>query len=361
MKAASIEKRDAVSSARRNFLKFSASAATEGGLLLGFGLPARGEIRDSLTTNAPFAPNAFLRIDRSGKVTFVMPMIEMGQGTYTSLPMLIAEELEVDIDKVAIEHSPPDDKIYANPLVGLQLTGGSTAVRGSYDPLRRAGATARVMLVTAAARRWNVDPSACHAEKGVVVHRPTGRRLGYGSLVDDAAKVPVPEKVALKTPADFKLIGTPHKRLDTAGKVDGSAKFGIDSRLPGMKFAVLAISPTFGGKLVSVDEAKAKAVSGVSQVVRLDDMVAVVAIHTWAAKQGLAAATPQWDAGPNAKLSTADIAAQLASASQKSGAVARHDGDAAAAIAKAARKVDATYEQPLLAHATMEPMNCTVH
>ena len=221
-------------------------------------------MRDSLTTDAPFAPNAFLRIDRAGKVTFVMPVIEMGQGTYTSMPMLIAEELEVDVDKVAIEHSPPDDKLYANPLIGMQMTGGSTAIRGTYVPLRRAGATARVMLVTAAAQRWNVDPSTCRAENGVVVHAPTGRKLGYGELVDAAAKLPVPEKVALKEPADFKLIGTPHRRLDTAGKVDGSAKFGIDSRLPGMKFAVVAISPTFGGKLVSVDEAKAKAVPGVT-------------------------------------------------------------------------------------------------
>ena len=195
----------------------------------------------------------------------------------------------------------------------------------------------------------------------MVVHAPTGRKLGYGALVDAAAKLPVPEKVALKEPADFKLVGTPHRRLDSAGKVNGTAKFGIDTRLPGMKFAVLAASPTFGGKLVSVDEAKAKAVRGVSQVVRLDDAVAIVATHTWAAKQGLAAASPQWDAGPNAKLSTADIVAQLARASEKPGAVARHDGDAAAAIAGAARKIDAVYEQPFLAHATMEPMNCTVH
>lgn len=344
---------------RRHFL--TATGAIGGGLLLGFGLPARGEIRDTLTTDAPFAPNAFLRIDRAGKVTFVMPMIEMGQGTYTSLPMLIAEELEVDVDKVAIEHSPPDDKVYANPLIGAQLTGGSTAIRGTYVPLRRAGATARVMLVTAAAQRWNVDPSTCRARNGVVVHAPSGRKLGYGALVDAAAKLPVPEKVALKEPADFKLIGTPHRRLDATGKVDGSAKFGIDTRLPGMKFAVVAASPTFGGKLVSVDEAKAKAVPGVSQVVRLDDAVAIVANHTWAAKQGLAAAAPQWEAGPNAKLSTADIVAQLARASEKPGAVARHDGDPAAAIAGAARKVDAIYEQPFLAHAAMEPMNCTVH
>jgi len=360
MKTVLNDRRSAVSSSRRAFLKFTASAAIGGGLTLGMVLPVRGEIRDSLTTDAPFAPNAFLRIDRSGKVTFVMPVIEMGQGTYTSLPMLIAEELEVDLDNVAIEHSPPDDKIYANPLIGLQLTGGSTAVRGFYEPLRRAGATARVMLVTAAAQRWNVEPSSCYAVKGTVVHKATGRRLAYGSLVDDAAKVPVPEKVALKAPGQFKLIGTPHRRLDTAGKVNGSAKFGIDARLPGMKFAVLAISPVFGGKLASVDETKAKAVPGVSQVVRLDDAVAVVAVHTWAAKQGLNAAAPKWDAGPNAKLSTADIVAQLASASEKAGAVARHDGDAAGAIARSARKVEAVYQQPFLAHATMEPMNCTV-
>ena len=193
------------------------------------------------------------------------------------------------------------------------------------------------------------------------MHGPTGRRLGYGQLVDAAAKLSVPENVALKEPRDFKLIGTPHRRLDGAGKVDGSAKFGIDSRLPGMRFAVVAASPTFGGKLLSLNEAKAIAVPGVSQVVRLDDAVAIVARHTWAAKQGLAAANPQWDAGPNAKLSTADIAAQLALAAQKPGVVARHDGDAAAAMARAAKKIDAVYEQPFLAHAAMEPMNCTVH
>jgi isoquinoline 1-oxidoreductase beta subunit len=359
MKTASIETHDGVSSSRRNFLKLTATAAIGGGLTLAFGLPVRAEIRDTLSTDAPFAPNAFVRIDRTGKATIVMPFIEMGQGTYTSIPMLIAEELEVDVDKVAIEHSPPDDKIYVNPLIGIQMTGGSTAIRASYIRLRSAGATARVMLVSAAAQQWKVDPSTCHAEKGVV-HGPAGRKLGYGKLVDAAAKLPVPEKVALKEPADFKLIGTPHRRLDTAGKVNGSAKFGIDSRPPGMKFAVVAASPTFGGKLVSVDEAKAKAVRGVTQVVRLDDAVAIVAVHTWAAKQGLAAAAPQWDAGPNAKLSTADIVAELAAASEQPGAVARHDGDAAAAIAKAAQKVDAVYEQPFLAHATMEPMNCTV-
>src|SRR6185436_12118385 len=168
-------------------------------------------------------------------------------------------------------------------------------------------------------------------------HTASGRKLGYGALVDAAAKLPVPENVVLKAPKQFKLIGTPQRRLDTSGKVKGTAKFGIDTRLPGMKFAVVAASPTFGGKLVSVDEAKAKAVRGVTQVVRLDDAVAIVAIHTWAAKQGLAAAAPQWDAGPNAKLSTADIVAQLATASEKPGAIARNDGNAAAAIAQAAQ------------------------
>jgi isoquinoline 1-oxidoreductase beta subunit len=346
----------AVSSpSRRRFL--SATAAIGGGLLIGFGLPARSQVRDGLTKEAPFAPNAFLRIDRAGKVTFVMPYIEMGQGTYTSIPMLIAEELEVDVDKVAIEHSPPDDKLYVNPLVGYQLTGGSTAIRGAYVPLRQAGATARVMLVTAAAQRWKVDPSTCRAENGAVLHVSTGRKLGYGGLVDSAAKLPVPEKVALKDPGQFKLIGTPHRRLDSAGKVNGRAKFGIDARPPGMKFAAVAASPTFGGKLLSVDESKAKAVRGVSQVVRLEDAVAVVATNTWAAKQGLAAASPQWDAGPNAKLTTADIVAQLARASEKPGAVARREGDAAKAIASAPRQIHAVYEQPLLAHAVMKPMN----
>ncbi|HXD06179.1 MAG TPA: xanthine dehydrogenase family protein molybdopterin-binding subunit [Burkholderiaceae bacterium] len=351
------------SSSRREFLKVASIGAVGGSLLLGFVMPARGaQIRDTLTEGSPFAPNAFLRIDRAGKVTFVMPFIEMGQGTYTSIPMLLAEELEVNVDQIAIEHAPPDDVVYVNPLIGVQMTGGSTAIRASYLPLRKAGATARVMLVSAAAKRWSVDAASCRAENGTVVHAPSKRRLSYGQLVEDAAKLSAPQEVALKEPRDFKLIGTPHHRLDTSGKVDGSAKFGIDSRPAGMQFAVVAACPTFGGKLASVDEAKARAVPGVTQVVRLDDAVAVVARHTWAAKQGLAAADPQWDLGPNAQLSTADISARLAAASQQPGAaVARHDGDAAAAIARAAKRVDAAYEQPFLAHAAMEPMNCTVH
>ena len=346
---------------RRDFLKLTATAAVGGGLIFALKLRTNAIMSDERVSGAPFAPNAFLRIDRTGNVTFIVPYVEMGQGTYTSIPMLIAEELEVDIGNVVIEHAPPNEELYINPLFGLQATGGSTAIRASWEPMRHAGATARTMLVAAAANVWKVAPDTCHAENGSVVHVASGRRLGYGALADAAAKLPVPSKVALKEPADFKLIGTSHKRLDTPDKLDGSAKFGIDARLPGMTYAVVAIAPTFGGKLASADEAKAKAVSGVTRVIRMEDAVAVIGIHTFAAKQGLMAANPTWAAGPNARLSTADIAAQLAAAASKPGVVVRQDGDAVATIAKAPSTFEAVYEQPFLAHAAMEPMNCTVH
>src|SRR5205823_727238 len=285
-----------------------------------------------------------------------MHKVEMGQGTYTSMPMLLAEELEVDLNQVRVEHAPPGGALYAEPLFGVQETGGSTSVRGNWEPLRRAGATGRTMLVSAAAQTWKVEPSSCRAANGVVMHGPTGRSLTYGALVDRAALLPVPSGVALKDPKDFKLIGTPAKRLDTPDKVDGTAQFGIDVRLPGMKFAAVAACPVFGGKVASVDDAKAKAIPGVQQVVRLDDAVAVVAADTWAAKQGLAALDIRWDDGPNANLTTADIVQQLATASEKSGVVARKDGDVAAAMAGAGQKVEAIYEQPFLAHAPMEPV-----
>jgi len=337
---------------RRTFLE--TSAAVGGGLLLGFTLPP-------LQRNEPFAPNAFVRIDRDGRVTLIMHKVEMGQGTYTSMPMLLAEELDVELSQVHLEHAPPDDARYAEPLFGVQETGGSTSVRGNWEPLRRAGATARALLVTAAAQTWKVDPSSCHAAQGQVIHGPTGRSLGYGALVAQAAALPVPGHVTLKDPKDFQLIGTPAKRLDAPEKVNGTAQFGIDVTVPGMKVATLAACPVFGGKLASVDATKAKAIKGVQQVVRLDDAVAVVADHMWAAKQGLAALDIRWDEGPNAKLSTADIVRQLAAASKKPGVVARNEGDAPKAMAGAARKVEAVYEVPFLAHATMEPVNCTVH
>ena len=346
---------------RRTFLR--AGAAAGGGLLVSFSLPAR--IGTALAGGPPqssgdFMPNGFIRIDREGRVTLVMHKVEMGQGTYTAMPMLLAEELEVDLSQVRLEHAPPDDTLYAEPLFGVQQTGGSTSVRGNWEPLRRAGATARTMLVAAAAERWQVAPSSCRAAGGAVSHEPTGRKFTYGALVDAAALTPVPRNVALKDPKDFKLIGTPVKRLDTPEKVDGTAQFGIDVRLPGMKFAAVAACPVFGGKLASVDDTKAKALPGVRQVVRLDDAVAVVADDTWAAKRGLAALDIRWDEGPNAKLTTADVAQQLAVASVKSGAVARKQGDAAGAMAGAAQQVEAIYELPFLAHATMEPVNCTV-
>ena len=337
---------------RRSFLE--ASAAAGGGLLLGFTLPR-------LERNGPFAPNAFIRIDRDGRVTLMMHKVEMGQGTYTSMPMLLAEELEVELSQVRLEHAPPDDKLYAEPLFGVQETGGSTSVRGNWEPLRRAGATARAMLVAAAAETWKVDPTACRAERGEVIHAATGRRVRYGDVVDRAARLSVPGVVRLKDHRDFKLIGTRAKRLDAPDKVNGTAQFGIDVQIPGMKVATVASCPVFGGKLALVDDTSAKAIPGVRQVVRLDDAVAVVADHMWAATQGLAALDIRWDEGPNATVTTADIVRQLVAASEKSGVVARDDGDAAKAMAGAARKVEAAYEVPFLAHATMEPVNCTVH
>src|SRR3989441_7981005 len=227
--------------------------------------------------------------------------------------------------------------------------------------MRRAGATARTMLMAAAAKRWNVDPASCRAERGAVIHPPSHRRLSYGALAAAAAALPIPDNVVLKRPEDFKLIGTPAKRLDTPDKVNGRAQFGIDVRLPGMKIATVAASPVLGGTVAGLDEAKAMAIAGVRQIVKLDDVVAVVADHMWAAKQGLAALAIRWDDGPNAKVSTADVVRELDAASQQPGVVARKEGDAAAAIAGATVKLDAVYQAPFLAHTTMEPINCTVH
>src|SRR5437016_4737684 len=343
---------------RRQFL--SASAALGGGLLIGFRTGAAHTAEGA--AGATFTPNAFIRIGADGQTVLTMPYVEMGQGTYTSIPMLIAEELEVDLKQVRVEHAPPNEKLYGNPLLGgIQATGNSNAVRASWQPLRQAGATARTMLVSAAAQRWNVDPASCRAQSGEVRHAPTGRRLKYGALAADAARMPVPESVVLKRPGEFKLIGTPAKRLDTPSKVNGTAVYGIDVRPPGVKIATLAQSPVFGGRVKSVDDAKAKAVKGVRQIVRLDDAVAVVADHMGAAKKGLAALTVEWDDGPHAKLSTQDIARELESATLNAGAVAQNIGDVDNALASVATKVEATYQLPFLAHATMEPMNCTVH
>lgn len=341
---------------RRRFLQ--AGVAAGGGLLLSVSLPFADGDAEAADT---FAPNAFIRIGGDGEIVLTMPYVEMGQGTYTSIPMLIAEELEVDLQQVRLEHAPPNEKLYANPLLGVQATGNSNAIRGAWQPLRQAGATARTMLVSAAAKRWNVDPASCHAQSGEVLHAATGRRVKYGELAADAARMPVPERVTLKRPEDFKLIGTPAKRLDTPAKVNGTAVYGIDARPPSVKIATLAQSPVFGGRLKSVDETAAKVVKGVRQIVRLDDAVAVVADHMGAAEKGLAALKIEWDDGPHAKLATEEIARELEQATLGSGAVAQNIGDIDKAMASAVTKVEATYQVPFLAHATMEPMNCTVH
>jgi CO/xanthine dehydrogenase Mo-binding subunit len=350
---------------RRRFLV--AGAALGGGFFVGWTSEVVAAPIDADVSSRPgsFAPDAFITIDRSGQVTITAHYVEMGQGTYTSIPMLIAEELEVDVQRVRLQHAPPNAKLYGNALLGGdQITGGSTAIRAAWEPMRRAGAVARTMLVQAAARRWNVEAADCRARQGEVTHAATGRRLAYGALVADAAVLPVPDPAAvpLKAIQDFKLIGTPARRLDLAGKVNGTAVYGIDAKVPGMKVATLAVSPAYGGRLGAIDEPKALAVKGVRQVVKLDDAVAVVADHMGAALKGLAALDPRWDDGPNAKLGTADIVKDMEAASAKPDAArARADGDFGRAFAAATTRVEATYQVPFLAHAALEPMNCTVH
>lgn len=341
---------------RREFLL--GSAAVGSGLLLSFMLPSGGSRG---TSPATFVPNAFIRIGGDGQVVLTMPYVEMGQGTYTSVPMLIAEELEVDLKHVRLEHAPPNERLYANPMLGVQATGNSNAMRGAWKPLRQAGATARVMLINAAAKGWGVDAGSCRAQAGEVVHDQSMRRLKYGELAVAAAHLTVPENVPLKTPAEFKLIGRPAKRLDLTGKVDGSVIYGIDVQPQGVKIATLAQSPVFGGRLKSMDDSAAKAVKGVRQIVQLTDAVAVVADHMGAATKGLRALKIEWDDGIYAGLSTQDVASQLEQATLGEGSVAQDMGDIERAMADAATRIEATYQLPFLAHATMEPMNCTVH
>src|SRR5882672_7742083 len=347
---------------RRGFLK--AGAAAVGGFVINLALPLAPRPAGAATPASPiFAPNAFIRIDRKGAVTLVMPMVEMGQGIYTAMAMLLAEELEVGLDQVRLEHAPPNDALYANSILHIQTTGLSASIRAFWTPLRQAGAVGRTQLIAAAARQWGVEPTTCRARRGVVSDSSGNRRLPYGQLVDAASALPVParDSVTLKDPKDFILIGTPAKRLDAPDKVNGRVEFGIDTKQPGMKVAAIAISPVFGGNPKLLDEAAARAVKGVRQVVRIDEAVAVVADHMGAARKGLAAAAIQWDDGPNANLSSADIVRQLEEASKQPGAVARHEGDTEKALASAARRLEAVYQLPFLAHAAMEPMNCTVH
>jgi isoquinoline 1-oxidoreductase subunit beta len=333
------------------------------GLIVGLRLPARAANEPEQApdnTAGQFAPDAFIRIDHSGKTTLVMPQVEMGQGVYTAIAMILAEELDADFSKVALEHAPPSDKLYGNPMFGIQATGNSNSIRAWWKGLRTASAAARAMLIQAAAQQWQVDPVSCTAANSIVSHAASGRTIGYGDLADAASALAVPQNPKLKDPKDFTLIGKPLKRLDTPNKTDGKVIYGIDAMLPGMKFATLAQSPVFGGKVAHVDDSAAKNLPGVRKIVVLDDFVAVVGDHFWAAKTGLDALKITWDEGAHAKLNSSDIWNDLRAASKKDGAVAKSLGDITKGLAQGDR-YEGEYELPFLAHATMEPMNCTVH
>jgi isoquinoline 1-oxidoreductase beta subunit len=330
-----------------------------GALIVAASLPAGPRVARAATGD--FAPNAFIRISGDGEIALIMRDVEMGQGIWTGASMLLAEELEVGLDQVTPEFAPPDEKLYASPLLQTQATGGSTSMRGDWEEFRKIAAVTRAMLVEAAARQWAVEPRACMVERGVVHHAPSGRSASYGSLVALAAALPLPTDVQLKPKQSWKLIGTPQKRLDTPTKVNGGTVYGIDARVPGMKVASVAMCPVLGGKLLKVDDRAARMTKGFIAVLRLEDGVAVVGDHFWAAQQGLEALDVEWDLGPNARVSQADIVEGHRDAARGRGIVAKAEGDAAGAIAGAAMKLNAIYQLPFLAHAPMEPINCTVH
>ena len=340
---------------RRDFMR--ASIAAGAGLTLAVYLPGCSP-RAAAVSGPPFVPNAWLRIGTDGVVTVVVDKSEMGQGVLTSLPQMIMEELDGDWATVRIEEAPAGPQ-YVNPAFGLQGTGGSTSVRVSMMPLREAGAKARAMLVAAAAQKWGIAPDACSTANGYVLETGKRRKLGYGELTVAAAAMPVPEKVTLKDPKDFKLIGKPVKRLDLKGKVNGTAGFGIDAHTDGVLIAVVARSPVLGSSVTGFDDKPALAVPGVKRVVQVDSGVAVVATGYWAAMKGREALQVSWSKSPMAGVSSADLSAKLKALSAKPGVKARHDGDPAGALRRASKRVEATYEVPYLAHATMEPMNCT--
>jgi isoquinoline 1-oxidoreductase beta subunit len=335
-----------------------------GGLVLAFQWPLhaapaneREQSRDH--RDSQFVANAFIRIDETGKTTLVIPQAEMGQGVYTAIAMILAEELDADLAQVVLEHAPPSDKLYGNPIFGVQVTGNSNSIRAFWDKLRNAGAAARTMLIAAAAAQWQVDAASCSSSNGKITHAASNRTLTYGELADVAGKLPVPEKQTLKNPNDFTLIGKPLKRFDTPNKSDGKTIYGIDVIVPDMKFATLAQCPVLGGKVRHVDAGAAKKLPGVQQIVVLDDLVAVVGDHMWAAWQGLNALKVTWDEGQNANINSADVWNELRAASQKDGVVAKSEGDVDKGLTQGER-IDAAYELPFLAHATMEPQNCTV-
>ena len=343
-----------VTTSRRGFLKSGAGAA----LTIGFALPATGwSARLEAATPAVFAPNAWLRLTGDGSVTVMCGSAEMGQGVLTAIPMLLAEELDADWKRVRVQQAPVD-QAYNNPMFGMQATGGSTTVRAHWEPLRKAGAAAREMLLTAAAAQWKVPAAECRTEAGQVIHK-SGKQLAYGALVPAAMKLAVPAEPTLKDAKDFRILGKRTRRLDTPAKLDGSAKYGIDAQLPGLLVAVMARAPQPGAKPAKVDDSKAKAVKGVQQIITIPHGVAVLAEGYWAAKKGRDALAIDWDLGAAKDLSTAKVSDMLATGASQADAIALDAGNVKDAAANSASTLDASYEAPYLAHACMEPMNCT--
>ncbi len=347
--------REVVNLSRRGFLKVGLAAG--GSLVLGVHVPGLGRSAEPAgQAPADFAPNAYLRVAPDDSVTVFAGHSEMGQGVYTSLALIVAEELDANWSKVRVEAAPVDPA-FNHSVYGIQMTGGSSSTWSEWDRLRKAGAAARTMLIAAAADAWKVEPSACRAENGQVIHSDTKRSLSYGKLVEKASHLSAPKEVVLKDPKDFKLIGKATKRLDTPDKTNGKAIFGLDVAVPGMLIAVVARPPVFGGKVKSFNADKAKAVEGVRHVVEIERGVAVVADGFWPAKLGREALEIAWDEGPLAALDSRTQGEQYAELAQKPGAAACKEGDVAKALGDAAKKLEAVYELPYLAHATMEPMN----
>ena len=326
-----------------------------GGLAVAIALPQIKSYSQRNRARLPLKPNAYIHIAPDDTVTFSIVKGEMGQGTLTSLSMLLADELDCDWTKVRTEFAPVDPASFG-PMQGVF---GSTSIRTMWTPMRQAGATARAMLLQAAAEKWGLNVTQLHTENGFVIGSTAAMRASYGSLANAAMRLPVPANVPLKDPKTFKLIGTSAKRLDTRDKVSGAAKFGIDAQVPGMLYAVTERCPVFGGKVATFDASKAKAVPGVKDVIQISNGVAVLADNTWSAMQGRKALAIQWDEGANANLTSAIIRQRMLELAANSGAVGRSSGDVAAAIANAPKKLEAAYDAPYLAHACMEPLNCT--
>jgi isoquinoline 1-oxidoreductase beta subunit len=344
---------------RRSFLK--TSIAVGGGLMVGLyiSIPASELLAQGPPKPGPLVPFAFVKISPDETVTVISAHSEMGQGVYTSLPMLLNEELGADWSKIRVE-SAPVDAVYNSPMFGIQMTGGSTTTASEWDRYRKVGAAARMLLIAAAAQQWNVSPNSCHVKNGFVIHTVTSRKASYGSLAEAAAKLPVPSNVELKEAKEFSLIGQPKRRLDTPSKTNGSAQFGLDVHIPGMLTAVVARSPVFGGKVISFDASEAQQVPGVRTIAQVPTGIAVIADGFWPAKLGRDKLKINWDEGENANLSTAQMLADFSAQSASPGMVAKKVGDPASALNSAAKKITAEYDVPYLAHATMEPLNCVV-